>query len=201
MQTISTPKQRITSDPAVQAALAVAVAAQGKYQALCSELEPVLDPRANNFALENALHAQTNTDGITRFASRMKDCSADAVELARRRAESVVADELHRFKATLPPILTAAEAVLHDLRTEAFEAEQNFFAGWGLGREKTGVSARLDGVEADLRHFRDGIKLHGEQLVNIPPNAFSNIINYFKRTEKAEPKPSLFSRMASLVTA
>ena len=201
MQTISTPKQRIISDAAVQAALAVAVAAQGNYQALCLELEPLLDPRSNNFALENALHAQTSGDGIAKFAARMVVVDdSEATLLAKRRAEAVVADELHRFKATLPPILDAAEAVLHDLRTEAFEAETEFFLSWSLPRESTGLTRRLDGVSSDLQHFRDGLLLHGNVLLCAPPNAFGNVIDYFTLAEEAAPKPGLVSWMKSLVT-
>jgi hypothetical protein len=107
--------------------------------------------------------------------------AASPAGLFEFRLNRLCAVELQEFKATLPPLLSVAEEVLGELRDEAEKAEREFFAEWGLPREATGLSKRLDGIAAEIAHFREGLAMSTRQpTLFINSGAFENVTGYFQ---------------------
>src|SRR6185503_4720064 len=73
---------------------------------------------------------------------------------ARNRARTLAQHAYGEFAGVVHSLIAVSETVVADLHKEAVTAETEFFAGFGLDREATGVVHAIERLAETLKGFR-----------------------------------------------
>jgi hypothetical protein len=148
------PKSRIISTPEVRAALAAAVSAQRAYHDMLKEYEIQLSPEQAVEAAKHAIATGNDPHELFQAALRLQAVTGDGAQIAKGRATSICSEAFETFRSKLTPLVDAAASALKIVSAEALRDETALFETYGLPHESTGVSKRLDEVQARLSEFR-----------------------------------------------
>jgi hypothetical protein len=178
-------KARINLDIEVRGAHEKALDAQAAYERTLHELRHFLDPARTVAAMRQLVDQAQDPGELVRAQMSLAAEGGEAAEAARARAQTFVFDALLKFKDTLPPMLTAAQRVIENLRVEAKNGEVAFLFAHGIEDwEATPVTRRLELAAEEVRHLRQGLEEffapESRQRLRPVPGCFSHIVEWFR---------------------
>jgi hypothetical protein len=183
---------RLAKASPVKAELPKAREAQAAFQTIFDTWSPLLDPRKVLDGFVQVIDQAATPEEIVQAqlaANRMQDRLTEQGIARTRRA---IRDAHREFADALKPLLAAATQELDALRQEAIEAESVFFAEWGLTRNPTAVTARLDQAASFLEQASKSLEVYAPRpgpqpgsFLAMPEslpgrNAFGSIIAWFE---------------------
>lgn len=174
-------QKRIATAPAVVAALADATKVHADFGQLHHELADLLFPAEASRGVIALIQECDDPAELVRLRSRHAELNGPGAEAAQGQARGMILEKWRTVNTAMVHLLDAAEAALADLRSEAEVAEAALFAGFAMGRERTGVSKRLDSVAQEFAGFRGSLKQLSERTFILPPSTGQHILDWFVR--------------------
>ena len=174
-------KSRIVSRAEVQSAIQTVIAKQQLYRAVLDEYKVALDPAGAAHAARQLIDQAKDPGEIFKAQQTLAAFEGEAGRIAYQNARRVAEAAFLDFKHSIPQLLDAADKALAEVQAEADADESHLFDLYGLPREATGVTRRLNDVRQTLSEFRAAINppIHEKQPFRPVPGALSQIPAFF----------------------
>ncbi len=176
-------QKRLADDRRIREALKAAQTAQDEFQKVWDGVEHLLDPTAALRGLVEKVASSGSAEEIIRLQNVAAGLLGDVAEAGKVRARALICDARIPLAEAIETLLVKASEVLADLMSEAEVAEEALFTGFGMKREPTGVSRRVQTAAQQVKEMLDGMRRDASAplVVGSTPSreSFGHVFNFF----------------------